>query len=811
MLSDLSLSFRLLRRNLAFTIAAAVSLALAIGGNTAVFSVVNRVLLEPLPFAEADRLVLVHEALQKTRDLGGVSYPNFLDWRKQAQSFEQLAAFASSPYSLSAGERSDRLNGELVSSNYLELLGVKPQMGRGFLPEEDAVGAAPRSVVISHRLWQEWFGGAADVVGRKLRVNDATFDVVGVMPKGFRGYTLEADFWVPITAHPALFPFREIKFLEMRDIHWHMALGRLKPGVTAAQASEEMRAIGDRLAQLEPKANFERTAGVMAAKERLVARSRPALLILLGAVGLVLLVACANVAGLLLVRAAERGREFAIRTSLGATRWRLFRQSLSDSLALTIVAAGLGLLLAFWGTGAMAKLLPAEVPAIGEFAVNRTVLAFSIGLSLVTALLMAIAPALHSRAGDLAGALRGSRGSAGAGAQRMRKMLVATEVAIALVLLVASGVLMRSLYNLYRADVGFDPRSVVAARLFVPAGKYQGDRANQLAARVAAETRALPGIEAAAVSAADPFIYGGLQRFFTVEGRQAVTAPEIDKVYFQDVTPEYFRTMRLPLKAGRDFDARETRESAPVAIVSEGFAKHFFAGRDPIGQRLHYGPADAKFPWMTVVGVVADSKFRRVQQPLASNYAVYVPFAQDQVVIEFSVLARATGDPQMALATIVKLLRQIEPEAPIYNVGSIEQRLVQQGASTRAYLFLIAAFAVIAVALAAIGIYGVMAYWVALRRREIGIRIAIGAQPGALAMGVLKQGLGLAVAGTLAGVGAAFVLSRFLQSMVFEVSPRDVVSFAVAATVVPVIAAFACAVPAWRASRVDPAVALRDE
>ena len=811
LLQDLRYSLRLLARKPGFAVVAVLTLALGIGANTAVFSVVNAVLLRALPYAAPDRLMVVSEAIDN--EPRPISYPNFLDYRAENEVFEELAAHFPTVLTYTNAERAERVPSEVVSENYFPLLGVAPVQGRAFLPEENAAPASGPVVILSYGCWQNRFGSDPAILGRVLKINDADYTVIGVAPEGFRGFSSEAEMWVPISMYHTLWPqTAQFNFPANRDVHFHRVLGRLKPGVTRERAQADMQTIAARLEQAYPKENANRGALVVPAQERLVGGVRAALFVLLGAVAFVLLIACANVASLMLARAAARTREIAIRRALGAGRWRLIRQLLTESTVVALIGGGAGLLVAVWGVDLLVSILPISLPKFAAASIDRGVLVFTLTISVLTGLILGLVPALQASKLDLRESLKDGGRSLGGSikGRRTRSSLIVTEMALALVLMIGAGLMLKSFRQMQTVETGFDPDRLLTMRFDVP-NKYQGAERLTVGQRLIERLETLPGIESVAITFTDPFLWDGLNRGYTVEGLPADPPGVQDSTYFHDISPNYFQTMRIPFISGRDFATTDDDKAPRVAIVSRAFARRYWPGGEAVGKRIKYGPADSNQPWMTVVGVVDNVKFVNLRHDLDAFPVVYAPLLQSQVVINLNVIARARGNPAGMTATIRDEIQRFDSAMPVYNIATMQERLSDQADETRSYTLLMGLFAALALLLSVVGIYGVMSYMVTERTREIGIRMALGASRGDVLRLVITQGMALAVSGIVIGLGGAFALTRFMESLLYGVSATDTATFAALSLALAGVAALASYIPARRATRVDPMVALRHE
>ena len=809
MLQDIRYSFRSLRHSNGFTTFAVLSLALGIGGTMAVFSLVNATLIAALPFDDPSRLYLGYETVGDR--LGGVSYPNFLDWCKQTTSFSGLAAAASSEYSITLGLGTERLNGELISPDYFALLGAKPQFGRVFNESEGTVPGSGPLVVISDGLWRDRFGSDPTAVGRTLRVNGAPFTVIGVMRPGFRGISDESQFWIPVTMHETLFPeLGRDSFISERGIHWLQVLARLKPGATPDHARIEVDAVASRIAREFPNANAERGARIVPLADSFTGNSRAGLLLLLGTAAFVMLIAAANITSLALVRIAARERELAVRLSLGATRGRLLTQSLIEGIMLASAGGAAGLLVSMWAAELLRKVLPFTLPSFAAASFDWRSLAFMSAVVLFIGSSIGLLPTWSLlRQNRLRSAIHdGSRGNT-SGSQRLRRIFVAVETALAFTLLIGAGLMLRSLLQLSTVDLGFRPDRVLSMRFQLPGPELKGDARQAFAQRLAERVESVPGVESAAINLSDPLVWGGLQRGFEIDGQQDLPPSRQTGVYFQEVSPKLFSTMGISLIRGRDFTVQDDSHGPAVAIVSESFARKFYPGQDPMGKRLKYSAKGA--PWMTIVGIAADTRFRSVRQMPGIESVVYAPVLQSAVIIDLSLIVRAKADPASLIPSLRRTIEDYRSGTPIYHVATMEQRLRDQNSRTRSYMILLGAFAVLAFAMAALGIYGVMAYLVAQRTREIGVRIALGARAGNIVALIVRQAFALVVAGLGAGTALAWILSRWLAGELYQVKGTDPVTYAVAAALLGAVGAIASYVPARRALGIDPLSALRHE
>ena len=803
LLHDLRFALRGLARRPGFTIAVVATLALGIGANAAIFSVVNAVLLRPLPYADPDRLVMVWG---RYPDFGrtGTSLPDFTDWRDGTTgSFSQMTAVYGMLFNLTGQGDPEQLRGDRVSANFFQTLGVRPALGRGFLPEEERTGGNDDVVVLSHSLWQRRFGGDPSLVGRTIRLSDHPYQVVGIAPEGFR-FGPEVDLWAPGRMDTTTYMAR-------RRAEYLNVFGRLKPGVTIERARADVAAVVKRLAEQYPETNSRLTSEVVSMKEDIVGTVRPALLLFSGAVGLVLLIACANVANLLLARAAAREREVAVRVALGAGRGRLVRQLLTESLVLALAGGVVGLVLAVWGVGALRAGGQSMLPRATEVSVDGRVVAFSLALAVFTGLLFGLAPALRLAAGALHPALKeGGRGGAGASTTRFRNALVLAEVAVAVVLLVGAGLLVRSFEQMMRVDPGFNPTNVLTYSAVLPSSRYaKGAVIRPVYERLLEKTRAIPGVRAAAITSDLPMA-GASYINFSIEGRPQPTGEQASEdVQPFAVSPDYFRVMAIPLLRGRLIEPRDVDGAQEVAVINEEMARRIFPTSDPIGQRMTFGdPADTTSEWLTIVGVVGTI----AQEGLTAKPYTQVYMSIDQSPSRrFNVAMRTTGDPLATASAARAALRSVDPDVPLKDLKSMEDRISDNVAQPRMSMALLGTFAAVALVLAAVGIYGVVSYTVAQRTREIGIRMALGARREGVLRLVVRQGVAPVAVGVVAGLLAALGATRLMRGLLYGVSAADPVTYVVVALFLTVIALVATYIPARRATRVDPLVALRYE
>ena len=801
-LSDLRIAARGLARRPAFTGVVVLTLALGLGANSAIFSVVDGVLLRPLPYRDPARLVMLWEAeTDEAEERNVVSPANFLDWQRQSTAFESMAAGVDWRANLTGDGAPEEIPVAFVSANFFPTLGVRPALGRVFTAAED-VAKGPSVVVISDALWRRRFGADRGIVGRNIILDGKPNEVVGVMPPGFRleGRDHEAQLWAALGLDPA----RDYRKLAGRYL---FSVARLKPGVTVERAGSELRTIASRLEQEHPSFNKGWTTNVVPLEEQVVGGVRRALFVLGGVVGFVLLIACANVANLQLAQAAARQREIAVRSALGASAWRLARQLLGESVLLAVAGGALGLLLAYWGTSALAALAPASLPRLHEVGLDGRTVVFTVLLSLLTGILFGVIPALYVARSDLQDTLKaGGRGAAG-GRERARSGLVVSQIALSLVLLVGAGLMLKSFARLLRVSPGFDAEHVLTAKLSLPRAKYPDDaRRVAFFQEAVGRVAALPGVRA--VGAINWLPLTGLSSAtgFWVEGRPLPGPDEELATDVRAVDAGYFRAIGIPLRRGTSFTGRETADVPKTVVISEALAKAYFPGEDPIGQRVH-------MPWgdtlvAEIVGVVGDVKHAGLDS--IAKPTMY--WALPQFPYNFMTLVvRTTGDPSRLAGAVSNAVWSLDPDLPVADLKPMEAYLGDSVARRRFNATLLASFAGLALLLAAIGLYGVVSYSVVQHTREFGIRMALGASSAVVQRSVLRHSLLLATVGVAAGLAGALVLTRLLSGLLFEVSATDPAVYVAIALLLTAVALVAAYLPARRATRVDPLVALRYE
>ena len=807
---DLRYGLRMLWKSRGFTAVAVLALALGIGANTAIFSVVNAVLLRPLPFVNAERLVKVYGG----RARGGtgytpVSYPDFADYKKQAQSFERVAGYSLAGTTLmSGGGEPERLDGAVVSAELFPMLDAKPALGRVFSAEEDQPGAAP-VVVLSDELWRRRFNSDPEIVGRELKLGGRTATVLGVMPAGFK-FPVQADrvdYWSPLSSDPGIAPM-----LMARGMRFLPVVASLKPNVTLRQAEAEMNTIASRLGAQYPETNTGGTVHLESLHEDLVGDIRPALLVLLGAVGFVLLIACANVANLSLARSAARSREIAIRTALGASRVRVVRQLLTESLLLSLCGGAVGLMLALWGVDLLVAASPPDIPRLAEIGIDARVLVFTLGVSILTGIVFGIAPALQISKHDLNESLKeGGRGATeGLRRNRVRSLLVVSEVALSLMLLVGAGLLIKSFRRLLETDPGYDTEHVLAADIALSRARYpEPERQAAFFQQAIQRVASLPGVEAAGVTSLLPLGGADTKISFNIEGRPSFPKGEAPAARYQIASPDYFRVMNIPLRKGRSFTEQDAKDSPPVVVVSEAFARRFFADEDPIGKRVLIDTAGENPLPREIIGVVGDVRHGGLDAKTEMGF--YVPHLQSPARNLELVVRSSSIEPSLLAGGVRGVIKEIDKDQLIWEMRTMSGLAARSVAPRRFNVWLLGIFALVALALATVGIYGVIAYSVAQRTHEIGLRMALGARPADVLRLVVGQGMRLVLIGVGLGLLGAFALTRVMTSQLYGVSATDPLTFAVVALTLATVALLSCLVPARRATKVDPMVALRYE
>jgi len=804
LLQDIRFAARMLWKNWNVTVIVVVVLALGVGANTAIFSVVNAVLLRPLPYADPDRLVRLSEDSPQVPQMS-ISYPNFLDWREQNKVFTGIAAMQFRSLNLTGADEPERLAGRAVSAEFFDVLGVKPAAGRSFLPEEDRPGAS-RVCILSHGLWQRRFGSDPSPVGKQLRLGGESYTVIGVLPASYR-FGTPTDIFVPIG-------LRAGEMMERGSHPGIYAVARLKPGVSVERARTELVSLAERIStQYGMKGN---SATLTPLREALVGDIRTSLLVLLGAVGFVLAIACANVANLLLARAASRHREMAIRAALGAGRWRIVRQLLTESVLLALLGGGVGLLLAWWGVDVLRAVSVDSLPTTTEVNLDGKVIIFTLLVSIVTGVIFGLAPALGAAKTDLHNTLKESgRGSTASGRRAwLRSALVVVEVALSLVLLVGAGLLIKSFLRILDTDPGFKSENLLTMQLALNVKKDEGGKVLNFFNDLSGRIKGLPGVESVAFSNGLPLGQAS-DTSFAIVGRPKPEPGKQPQTMIYIPSTEYLQAMGIRLVKGRFFTAQDTHRSPRVAVIDEAFARQQFPDEDPLG---HYIAGDGKDnPDAEIVGVVAHVKHFGLDATERIQAQLYLPFNQapddalPSLAPRMNLIIRTTADPLTLASAVRREVQELDPNQPVYNVNTMEQTLDRSLAPQRFSMTLLLLFAVVALALASVGIYGVIAYTVSSRTHEIGIRMALGAQKTDILRLIVGHGMSLALFGVLLGLAVAFAVTRVMASQLYGVSATDPAVFVGIAVLLGAVAFLASYIPARRATKVDPMIALRYE
>jgi len=798
---DLRYGFRMLLKRPGFTVVAVMALSLGIGANSAIFSVVNAVMLRPLPFADPSRLVSAASvnSTNRQRETDGVSPADFWDWKEQSQTFEQLAVFSGGGgFSIRDADPPDVFNGARVSFNFFQTFGVLPLLGRAFFPEDGQLNS-PGTVILSHKLWISRFGGDPSVVGKTFTTTEGGTTVIGVMPPDFK-FPSYADVWVPLA--------RDASEMRNRSNRYFQAVGRIRPDQSIESAEAELKAIASRLEEQYPRANKNWTAQLIPLRENLTGGTRTALFVLLGAVGCVLLIACTNVANLLLARAASRRKEMAIRLALGAGRGRLMRQLLTESVLLGITGGAVGLLFAIWGLDLLIGILPSkeayQFPV--EIRVDQTVMFFTIAISILTGLVFGIVPAWQASRPDVSDWLKeGGRAGSSGGHQRTRSALIVAEIAVALVLLIGAGLLVQSFVRLRQMDLGYQPEGLLT--MWVPASqtRYPTDETKaRFYKRLLDRVSLVHGSDGVTLSSEAWF---GLLNFqFNIEG-DPLPAGDAD-VRYSSVAPDYFKVLKAQIRAGRDFDDRDVGNAPAVAIVNEALVRRFFPDGNPIGRKIVLGYLGRRLV-REVVGISTDIKQEELGQPTKPE--VYVPYQQVPWFGVALVIRVPSGDPMSLKTDLQQAIWEVDKDLPVSGTETVEHHLSSLRSEPRLYTLLLGVFAGVALVLASVGVYGVMSYSVTDRTHEIGIRLALGAKRLDVLALVVRQGLTLAAIGVVIGLAAAFAVTRLLSTLLYGVTATDPLTFVLIPVLLGSVALLACYLPARRAMKVDPMVALRYE
>ena len=817
---DLRYALRTMRKSPGFTLVAVLALALGIGANTAIFSIVNAVLLKPLPYRDPGQLTLLWGNVRRVKvERRGASYPDFVDWRKQSKSFVDMAGYNDVSFTLTGADEPERMDGEFVSASYFSILGISPILGRSFLPAEDEVPMRNPVVILSEGLWKRRYGGDPAIIGKTIQTSTRSYTVVGVMPARFPGILDTAQMWIPF-----MMAGRADDFAQRGDRGMGV-LARLKPGVSIAQAQAELDTICTALARQYPDTNEARGVEVAPLDKEIFGEIRPAALTLFAAVAFVLLIACANVANLLLARSEARQREIALRVALGAGRLRLWRQLLTESCVLAGIGAVAGLLLAVAGLRVLMAASPITFPSFVHPGIDPPVALFTLLVSLLCGIVMGLAPAVHSRIAGLHAALKESSGRVSAGKlpQRFRNAMVVAEIGLTLVLLIGAGLLIRSFRELTALNPGFDPDHLLCLSVSLPrlpappASGAPATLATTNDAKAVVSTsqileriRTLPSVES--VAAATDLPLSGIDQaiFYAAEGQPPVTAQNVPRAYIHRVTPGFFQTLHTRMVAGRTFSQEELAGNPGVVMVSENVAKRFWPGQDPVNKRIKEGrPGSSGSPWFRIIGVVAEMKYRGLPNNPPADPDIYLPMSDRRR--DILLVVRTPLDPASLSGAVRSAIHDMDKTVPIYNIATMATRIGEQTARNRFTSWLMGIFAGVALMLAVVGVYGVMSYAVTRRTQEIGVRMALGANGSQVLRLIVGQGIPLILAGILLGLAASFGLTRLLATLLYGVTATDAFTFTSVTVLLGSIALFACWLPALRASHVDPLVALRHE
>ena len=805
LLKDVRYGVRGLWKRPAFTVVAVLTLALGIGANTAIFSVVNAVLLRPLQFRDPDRLVMIWE------DAGFLGFPrntpapaNYVDWKNQTQSFEDVAATHEETFNLTGDGTPERVAAYGVTANFFPLFGVSPALGRVFTPDDDRPGAN-KVAVLSHELWQTRYGSDSQIINRDIQLDGEKYTVVGVMPAGFQFFESDVRLWVPLALTP--------EELANRGNHYLKVVARMKPGVTLNQAQADVSAVTARIAKDHPDLMFDGKVGalVMPLREEFTGNVRGSLFVLMVAVAFVLLIACANVAGLLLARAVARRREIALRIALGASRTRVVRQLLTESLLLSAAAGILGTVLAYFSFAFLQKLIPAQMALLTSLNLDLRILAFTLVLSLLTGIIFGLVPALQSAKVDLNDALKQSTRVTSSG--RLRGALIVFEVALSIVLLVGAGLLIQTLFRLFNQYDALQPQQVLTLRTVLPLTKYKElPQRSGFYQQVLDRVEHLPGVISAGYTTSIPLIWkGGTSGFFPEGIKDPIPGMGYDANHRQ-VTAHYLQTMNMALRQGRYFTEHDNENSMPVAIINETMARQYWPEQNAVGRRFKLGDPGDDIPWVQIVGVVADVRQMGLDEPVKAE--MYFPYQQQSdydFYLPRDLVIRTSGNTSSVVASVRQIVHEVDPDQPVSNIATMSDVLGEEAAPRRMGMIMLVAFAGLALLLASLGIYGVLAYFVTQHTNEIGVRMAVGASPLHIVSLVLKKGMGLTLFGMGIGLVVSFALTRLMSSLLFGVNAADPLTFVAVPLVLAAVALVACLIPARRAMKVDPTIALRYE
>jgi putative ABC transport system permease protein len=807
-LQDIRYGFRMLIKRPSFTIIVVLTMALGIGANTTIFSAVDAVLLNPLPYQDPDRLMAVWETNKQLSpeawDRNELAMGNFRDWRSRNQVFDQIGSSFYADVNLTGLGEPERIKSSVVTTNFFQVLGTQPMIGRSFLPEEEQPGS-PRVVILSSGLWERLFGSDPNLTNKSLTLNGNPVAVIGVMPPGFDVQfptNIRVDMWLPLRIDPANFD---------RNNHFLYAIARLKPGISRDQAQTEMNLIATQLQQQYPETNAQKGVNIVPLRKQVVGNVESYLYLLFAAVGFVLMIACANVAGLLLARVTARHKEVAVRIALGASRWRIIRQLLTESIILSALSGLLGLLFAYAGIKLLVNLSPADVPRLHEIGLHVPVFLWTLVISLLTGVLFGLAPALQASRPDLNETLKQNAGRNPGGFQRggLRNPLIVSEVALALLLSVGAGLMIKSFMRLQQVSPGFEVNNLLTMSIALPRQKYrEPQQANAFFDQLVEQIKTVPGVKSVGGIDPLPFSNSNVTTSFLVEGAPAIPLSERPDVGERAVTPTYFETMGIPVLKGRSFTAQDRDNTPDVIIVNEALASRHWPNQDVIGKRLGFEDDPSKQEWRQIVGVVGNVK----HQGLDAEPKPEVYFPYQQLPKNFmNVVVRTSSDPRTMISTIRSQIFTIDKDQPVFDIMTMEQRLAKSVASSRFVMLLLGTFSFLALGLAAVGLYGAMAYLVSQRTPEIGLRMALGARRIDVFKLVIGKGMRLVIIGMAIGLVASLALTRVMGSLLFEVTPTDALTFVIVSVVLLTVALLACYIPARRATNVDPLIALRSE
>jgi putative ABC transport system permease protein len=807
-LQDIRYGFRMLIKRPSFTIIVVLTMALGIGANTTIFSAVDAVLLNPLPYQDPDRLVAVWETNRQLGpemwDRNEVAIGNFRDWRSQNQVFDQLGSLFYADVNLTGSSEPEQIKSCVVTTNFFQVLGIKPMIGRSFLPEEEKPGS-PRVVILSSGLWERLLSSDPNLTNKSLTLNGNPVAVIGVMPPGFDlqfPTNMRVDMWLPLRM--------DSSFVDRND-HFLYALARLKPGISRDRAQSEMNLIATQLQQQYPETNAQKGVNIVSLRKQVVGKVESYLYLLFGAVVFVLMIACANVAGLLLARVTARHKEVAIRIALGANRWRIIRQLLTESIILSVLSGLLGLLFAYAGIKLLMALTPPDVPRLHEVGLHIPVFLWTLVISISTGVLFGLAPALQASKPDLNEALKKSAGRNQGGFQRggLRNLLIVSEVAVALLLSVGAGLMIKSFVRLQQVSPGFEANKLLTMNIALPRQKYaQPQQANAFFDQLTEHIKTLPGVKSVGGIDPLPFSNSNVSTSFLVEGAPAVALADRPDVGERAVTPTYFETMGIPVLKGRSFTAQDRDNTPHVIIVNEALASRYWPNQDVIGKRLGFEDDPSKQSWREIVGVVGNVKHYGLEAEAKPE--AYFPY--QQLPKNFmSVVVRTTSDPVSMIPAIRSQVFAIDKDQPVFDIMTMDQRLAKSVASSRFVMLLLGTFSVLALGLAALGLYGAMSYLITQRTQEIGLRMALGARRIDVFKLVVGKGMRLVIIGMAIGLVASLALTRVMGSLLFEVTPTDALTFVIVSVVLLTVALLACYIPARRATNVDPLTSLRYE